>query len=197
MSNASTRPLCAFQQVVKLHHGPRALQRQARWLVSSLILREGTAGSVVLSGRQYGGHRTPLWSPPGLHGNTDGGMNWTCSQPQGQAPVFCAACLFHLGEGAWPTARWDVAACRRLWPGRAGLAPRAVPGKHCHPRKPHVLWLFQNPGNREQHAQVPERGPVPAHAVKDRGQAATAAEFGVRAGGHSTAALPHVPHTNH
>lgn len=75
---------------------------------------QGTAGSVVLSSHQYGGHRTPPWSPPGLHGNTDGGMNWTCPQPQCQAPVFCATCLIPLEEGAWPTARWDVEACRRL-----------------------------------------------------------------------------------
>lgn len=73
----------------ELHHGPRALQRQARGLVSSLILRQGTAGSVVLSGRQYGGHRTPRRSPPGLHGNSDGGMHRTRSRPQCQAPVFC------------------------------------------------------------------------------------------------------------
>lgn len=119
----------------------------------------------------------------------------TASVPSSR--FLCAMCLTHLGRGPGPLrgGTWKPAGGCGL--AEQGWLPRAVPGEHCHPRKPHVLWLFQNPGDREQHTQVHERGPAPAHAVKAGGQAATAAELGVRAGGHSTAALPHVPHTNH
>lgn len=167
--------------------------------LSSLILRERTAGSVVLSGHQWGGGRTGLHCGPLLvfMGTPTEACTGQAHSLRAKLPFSVCHVLDSLGEGAWPTARWDVEARRRLWPGRAGWLPRAVPGEHCHPRKPHVLWLFQNPGDREQHTQVHERGPAPAHAVKAGGQAATAAELGVRAGGHSTAALPHVPHTNH
>lgn len=119
----------------------------------------------------------------------------TASVPSSR--FLCAMCLTHLGRGPGPLrgGTWKPAGGCGL--AEQGWLPRAVSGEHCHPRKPHVLWLFQNPGDREQHTQVHERGPAPAHAVKAGGQAATAAELGVRAGGHSTAALPHVPHTNH